>query len=183
MRNWHPLILLFIIAVIILLLYSDCTLRIIDYVSVVGSVASIYAIIIAIVQIKSVKEITENTNNTVNDKLKEIRSFLTYAEIERHQEMCASIVPYLNGNQYEAAALMLLNVKKLLFEIKNSKLIKGVNSSQVNQMIMRLGNDIIALHNIWSKEENVDISKVIEHVNDVSTYLQDISAKIKNRVL
>lgn len=29
----------------------------------------------------------------------------------------------------------------------------------------------------------VDISKVIEHVNDVSTYLQDISAKIKNRVL
>ncbi len=29
----------------------------------------------------------------------------------------------------------------------------------------------------------VDISKVIEHVNDVSTYLQDISAKNKNRVL
>ena len=29
----------------------------------------------------------------------------------------------------------------------------------------------------------VDISKVIEHVNDVSTYLQDFSAKIKNRVL
>ena len=66
-----------------------------DYISGVGSVASVYAILITLWQISQVKRIADETAKAVKGKKEEINQLLSYADVERHVEICNSISPYL----------------------------------------------------------------------------------------
>ena len=50
-------------------------------------------------------------------KSEEIESFLTCADIEKHIEMCNSIYSSINGEQYEAAAMKLDEIRLLLIKM------------------------------------------------------------------
>lgn len=183
MRIWHIFILFTLCTIVFIIVHNDSHSTTIDYISGIGSIASIYAIIVAIIELKSVKKITEETKTAVNDKLKEINHFLSYADVERHVEMCTSIAPYIQGMQYEAAALHLEELKKALLEIKNNNTFTEKSSYDINQMVMRLGTDITALRSKWISQEEIKSATIITHVNDVSTFLQEISTKLKNQAI
>jgi hypothetical protein len=62
----------------------------------VGSAASVYAIAITLWQLRQVKRVAQAAKDAALQKSEEIESFLTYADIEKHLEMCYSIFSYVN---------------------------------------------------------------------------------------
>ncbi len=183
MKYWHIIILLIAFALMVSIIRGDANSTPIDYISGLGSVASIYAIIIALVEIRTVKKTTRETKKAVEKKLDEINNFLSYAEVEKHLEKCTSIAPYLQGEQYEAAALRLEELKKILLEIKNNKAFTEKSDYEITQMVMRIGSDVKSMRRKWTEQEEIDLGTVYDHVNEVSTFLQEISTKLKNQTL
>lgn len=181
MKGWHFIILIILCTIFYFIVHNDVRSTVIDYMSGFGSIASIYAIIIAILELKSVKKVTEETKAAVSNKLEEVNHFLSYADIERHLEMCSSIALCLYGEQYEAVALRLEELKKVLLEIKNNNAYTEKNSYEITQMVMWIGTDVTALRNKWISQEVINSTTIITHVNEVSTFLQEISTKLKNQ--
>jgi hypothetical protein len=165
--------------VVISFIHEDVCATTSDYISGVGSVASVYAIMITLWQfVKKTDEIKE----AVTAKTKEISSFLTYAEIERHKEMCNSVYNSINGGQYEAAAMKLDEIRSLLIEMRKRRP-DGVDLNDVNKAISDIGNDSVNLRNRWISNEELDCKVVFKHINRVSNILSIISASIKSEQL
>lgn len=150
-----------------------------DYISSVGSVASIYAILIMLWQfVKKTDEIKE----AVAAKTNEISSFLTYAEIEKHKEMCNSIYNSINGCQYEAAAMKLDDIRILLIEMREQRT-GCIDKNTINKIISDIGNDSVNLRNCWVTKEKLDNKIIFKHINSVSNVLSNLSANLKNEQL
>lgn len=183
MKKWHFIFLSLISLFAVWVIYDDVRSTAIDYLSGLGSIASIYAIIIAWSELKSVKAVAKATKVAVDSKMIEISNFITYADIEKHIEICSNIIAYIKADQYEAAALRLEDLKKALLEIKNNNKIKEKSEFAVQKMVARLGTDITSIRNKWIEGVGLDTTMVLDHVNEVSTFLQDISTKLKHNVI
>ena len=183
MRGWHLVVLVVVLVVVLWIIHDDVRSTAFDYVSGVGSIASIYALILAFIEIKSAKRSAEDTKKAVEGKMLEINQLLTYADIEKHIQICSSVGQNLKGEQYEAVAMKIEELKKVLLEIKNNQGIKDKGCYRIQPMVMRLGTDITALRNKWESSSDLDTSKILEHIGEVSTFLQDISAKLKHQTI
>jgi hypothetical protein len=153
-----------------------------DYISGVGSVASIYAIGITLWQLRQVKRVAQAAKDASQKKSEEIVAFTTFAEIARHQEMCSGIVSCIYGEQYEAAAMKLNDIRKLLIEIRERNW-DYADKTVLNKLISDIGNDSVNLRNRWMLKTELDTKVVLKHMNRVSNVLSDISANLKNKKL
>jgi hypothetical protein len=153
-----------------------------DFISGVGSVASIYAIGITLWQLRQVKRVAKAAKNAAQKKSEEIVAFTIFAEIARHQEMCSGIVSCIYGEQYEAAAMKLNDIRKLLIEIREKKW-DYADKTVLNKLISDIGNDSVNLRSRWMSKTELDTKVVLKHINRVSNVLSDISANLKNKKL
>ena len=153
-----------------------------DYISGVGSIASIYAIGITLWQLRQVKRVAQAARDAAQKKSEEIAEFTLFAEVARHQEMCSGIVSCIYGEQYEAAAMKMNDIRKLLIEIRERNL-ERVDKTVLNKHIIELGNDNVNLQNRWMSNAELDTKVVLKHINKVSNTLSDISANLKNKKL
>jgi len=183
MRIWLSLVFFIISIVIVFFMQHEGIYTTIDYISGLGSVASIYAILLAFIEFRSAKKVAKETKNAIESKIGEINHLLSYADLEKHIEYCSSISLYLKSGQYVAVAIRLEELKKVLLEVKNNQSIKDKNEFKIQQMVMRLGSDITAVGNKWKNVTELDSSRVLEHVNEISTFLQDISTKLKYQTI
>jgi hypothetical protein len=149
-----------------------------DLFSIVGSVASIQGVIIALIELKKVKTSTE----AAMEKLCEVARLFSYADIERHIEMCSYISVCLINDQYEAAALRMSDLKKLLCEMKSNETKVSQRSQNIQDLIRSIGVDIEAVRGKTQYNEKLDIKLIQKHVNSVSTLLQEVSAGIKQEI-
>ncbi len=175
----HTLIIIAISAVVIYVISRDVYASVSDYISGVGSAASVYAIAITLWQLRQVKRVAQAAKDAALQKTEEIESFLTYADIERHIEMCNSIYSCINGEQYEAAAMKLDEMRHLLIEMRERG-IGSVDVATINKMISDIGNDSVNLRNRWISNGELDNKVVFKHINKLSNVLSDIAANIKN---
>ena len=74
-------------------------------------------------------------------------------------------------------------LKNILLDIKNNNSISGTNDYQIQKMVRIIGTDIVAMKSKWTKNEEREENAILDHINDVSTFLQDISTKLKNKAL
>lgn len=174
----HTLIIIAISAVVIYVISRDVYASVSDYISGVGSAASVYAIAITLWQLRQVKRVAQAAKDAALQKTEEIESFLTYADIERHIEMCNSIYSCINGEQYEAAAMKLDEMRHLLIE-KRERCIGSVDVATINKVISDIGNDSVNLRNRWISNGELDNKVVFKHINKLSNVLSDIAANIK----
>lgn len=175
----HTLIIISISAVVIYVISRDVYASVSDYISGVGSAASVYAIAITLWQLRQVKRVAQAAKDAALQKTEEIESFLTYADIERHIEMCNLIYSCINGEQYEAAAMKLDEMRHLLIE-KRERCIGSVDVATINKVISDIGNDSVNLRNRWISNGELDNKVVFKHINKLSNVLSDIAANIKN---
>ena len=149
-----------------------------DYLSVIGSVASVYAIIITLWQLRQVKTAALAATEAALKKSVEIDSFITYANIERQLEACGVIASYVSGGQFEAAAIKLDEMRKLLIEMREKE--NHVEIYVLNKAIGDIGNDSVNLRNHWLYNEDLDVKVILKHINTVSNILSDFSANLKS---
>lgn len=184
-RNWiivHIIIEVLLSALIVYVIKEiDMRATYGDYISGVGSVASVYAIFVTFYQLAKVKSITEETHKAVMKKSKEIETLLAFADIERHLEMCSYISMCLQSQQYEAAALKMLDLKKVLIEAKSDEANNYSRVSRLQDLIRHLGQDIVAVRGCWKENEIIDLERIQLNLDSIFTYLQELSVIIKKR--
>lgn len=175
----HTLIIIVISVVVIYVISRDVYASAPDYISGVGSAASVYAIAITLWQLRQLKRVAQAAKDAALKKSEEINSFLTYAEIEKHIEMCNSIYSCINGEQYEAAAMKLDEMRHLLIEMRERGT-GSVDVATINEMISDIGNDSVNLRNRWKSNEELDNNIVFKNINKLSNVLSEIAANIKS---
>jgi hypothetical protein len=178
----HSGIAIAISALTVYVIYQDVCATTSDYISGVGSVASIYAIGITLWQLRQVKRVAQAAKDAAQKKSEEIVDFTLFAEVASHQEMCSGIVSCIYGEQYEAAAMKMNDIRKLFIEIKEKNW-EYVDKTVLNKLIIELGNDSVNLQNRWMSNTELDTKVVLKHINKVSNTLSDISANLKNKKL
>ena len=95
-------------------IHQDVCATISDYISGVGGIVSIYAIGITLWQLRQVKRVAQAAKEAAQKKSEESKEFTMFAEVARHQEMCNGIVSCIYGEQYEAAAMKMNDIRILL---------------------------------------------------------------------
>jgi len=160
-------------------IHQDVCATISDYISGVGGVASIYAIGITLWQLRQVKRVAQAAKEAAQKKSEEIKGFTMFAEVARHQEMCNGIVSCIYGEQYEAAAMKMNDIRILLIEIREKNMVH-VDKTILNKLISEIGNDSVNLRNRWMSKTELDTKIVLKHINKVSNVLSDISGNLKN---
>lgn len=178
----HSGIVIVISALTVYVIYQDVCATTSDYISGVGSVASVYAIGITLWQLRQVKRVAQAAKDAAQKKSEEIAEFTLFAEIARHQEMCSGIVSCIYGEQYEAAAMKLNDIRKLLIEIREKNW-DYADKTVLNKLISDIGNDSVNLRSRWMSKTELDTKVVLKHINRVSNTLSDISANLKNKKL
>lgn len=110
----HVIIFLVLSIIVAIVIHEDVTATAGNYISGIGSVASVYAIFITLYQLGNVKNVAVATREAVLSKTKEIETLFSYADIERHLEMCSYIAMCLQYQQNEAAALRMADITKIV---------------------------------------------------------------------
>ena len=153
-----------------------------DYISGVGSAASVYAIAITLWQLKQVKRVAQAAKDAAQQKMEEIGRFLTYADIEKHIEKCNSIYSSIHGEQYEAAAMKLDEIRHFLIEMRERET-GNVDASTINKVISDIGNDSVNLRNQLNSNGDLDINVVFVHISNLLNVLSSVAANIKSEQL
>ena len=166
------------IFVLIMNTFGKTTL--LDYFSGIGNIASIYGILLTLWQLNKVKEVAQAARDAAMSKAEEIESITTYSSLQREKEMCNSIVSYIKGKQFEAAAIKLDNIREHLIEIKTKLIHSEDDKKNINNIIIDIGNDSVNLRRSWMNSSELDTIKVIEHVNSLSIILAELSSKYKS---
>lgn len=150
-----------------------------DYISGVGSVASLYGIIITLWQVSQVKKVATAASEAVDRKLEEIDSFMAFADVKRHIEICSSINMYLVAGEYEAAAIKIEHLREVLVSLRQSKELQDNDSKSVSSHILNLGTDLqsIRKHLVGTAKLNSDV--LFTHISDVCNFLEEVSSIIK----
>lgn len=177
----HLIVVLLLSCVAIFFIKKETEVSASDYISGVGSVASVYAILIALWQIWQTKTAAQAAAKAAKEKSKEIDKFLSFANINRHIEISNSILQYLSSKQYEAAIIKMDQLKELLIELKENKLIDNDDWKTAHMSIIKLGTDVLSLRKELSGYNCLDKDVVISHVSNINTFLQEISAKLKRK--
>lgn len=150
-----------------------------DYISGVGSVASLYGILITLWQLKQVKSAANAAKNSVEKKMKEIDSFLTFADTKRHIEICNSLNLYLSREEYEAATIRLEQLREVLVNLKHSKDLSYDEMNSASIHTLNLGTDIQSLRKHLAGTSKLDLDVMFSHVSNVCDFLENVSSKIK----
>ena len=179
----HLLIVLILSCVAVFFISEEENATCSDYISGVGSVASVYAILIALWQIRQTRTVAQAAADAAREKSKEIDKFLSFANINRHIEISNSILQYLSSGQYEAAIIKMDQLKELLIDLKENKLIDGDDWKTAHMSIIKLGTDVLSLRKQLSGYNCLDENVIIIHVSNINTFLQEISAKLKKKEL
>lgn len=178
----HGGVVIAISIIVVNVIHLDVCATTSDYISGVGSVASIYAIGVTLWQLRQVKRVAQAAKDAAQKKSEEIIEFTMFADVARHQEMCNGIASCIYGEQYEAAAMKMNDIRKLLIEIREKDL-AFVDKTVLNKLISDMGNDSVNLRNRWMSKTELDTKLVLKHINKVSNVLSDISGNLKNKKL
>lgn len=183
MNKWQLLIHIILVIVLSLVVVYIVSLDICpspgDYISGVGSVASLYGIVIALWQLKQVKSAANAAKDAVETKMKEIDSFLTFADTKRHIEICNSLNLYLSRKEYEAAAIRLEQLREVLVNLKHSKDLSNNEMNSASIHTLNLGTDILSLRKHLAGTAKLNLGVVFLHVSNVCDFLENVSSKIK----
>lgn len=150
-----------------------------DILSILGSIASVVGIAITLYQMREIKLTTKATQIEVKNRMDDIEQFFTYAEIEKSETFSALILSYIRGQEYEAAALKIEEIKKILFNIKNNLKLQNIDNIEIQKCIQNLSIDINSIRAKKMLGTNFNIEIIMFDLGNSNGILQDISTKLK----
>lgn len=175
----HIIIVLVLSIVVALVIHYYSSATIDGYISGIGSVASIYAMLLTLHQLGKVKDAADASKEAVVAKTREIETLFSLVDIERHIEVIPYIAMCLQSNQNEAAALRMADLKKVLVVLKEDGDLSQDSRKRLQGLIRQLGVDIVAVRGNWQENEKIDLRRIQQNMDSISTYLQEVSAVIK----
>lgn len=175
----HTLFVIVLSIIVIYVISQDLCPSYGDYISGVGSVASLYGVIITLWQVSQVKKVAIAASDAVDKKLEEIDSFMEFADVKRHIEICKSIIIYLTNEEYEAAIIKIDLLREALVNLRLSKDLQGADVDTATSHILNLATDSQSIRKHIVGTAQLDVDLVFSHISNVCNFLEDISSKIK----
>lgn len=152
-----------------------------------GSIASMIGILITIWQTIRIQSNTKATQKAIEETRKELNRTLTVYNVAKHNEMIKRIQDYLRETKPEIALYLLRDLRPALIEIKEDPIFK--NTRHLHSMascIVTMGMDIgnIEKTDFASQSANaLDINRIIINLDELSSILSEVEAKLKHNTL
>lgn len=155
--------------------------HLITYLSLSGSIASIVGILFAIYQILKIKSNSELTKIAIEDTRHDIERILSIADLTKSNEAIKLIQDSIAMAKYEIALLRLQELKLMIIEFKEIPLLNvGDFKHRISDLIIKLGVDVISLHNcVIATDNRFRPEIVLEHLEATSEMLTEIKSKLK----
>lgn len=156
--------------------------RLMAYLSLIGNIASIAGILFAVYQILKIKSNSELTKIAIEETRHDIERIFSIADLTKSNEAIKLIQDSIATTKYEIALLRLQELKLMIIEFKEIPLLDvGDFKQRISDIIIKLGVDIISLHNcVISTDSRFRPEIVLEHLESTSEMLTEIKSKLKH---
>lgn len=156
--------------------------NIVNYTTIIGTSLSLIGIIIAYLQILSIKNSYELVSTNVNIAIQRLNQVNRISDLSRSVKLTEEIQNYIKNNNYMLALLRMRDVKYILISIKHYEELISLNYSEKYQATFN--RFVVDLNNLNSHIEGtkkIDIKKINNNLEEISTQLSHIENHLKNK--
>lgn len=172
---------LLLCAIIIWLSIGFSLIRLDLAITLVGSLLSFTGIVLTLMQVYGVRKSTEAINEAVAENAKAIERIAHIYDISRHAQMIAELHSYLTSKKWELAHLRLVEINIIMSGIKENYRQFNIELNEINPLLSCIAEDLRSLNDAIHKSSVVDPITIVNHLEELSPFLNKICNKIKKQ--
>lgn len=159
---------------------SDKTLP--NYATVIGTICSIVGLSIAYINILALKKESIIISNQINLTLEKVNQINSLTEISKAIKVNQEIQEFLRNGKIELARLRTMDLKYMLLHFNNDLQLNELTSDEeYKKLILDYGIDLNSLNDsLINPKRKVDYTKVVNNLEELSTYLTKFELKLKS---
>lgn len=168
-------------AIIVWLSVGFGLIRLDSAITLVGSLLSFTGIILTLMQVYGVRKSTEAINDAVTENARAIERIAHIYDISRHAQMIAELHSYLTSKKWELAHLRLVEINIIMSGIKENYRQFNIELNEINPLLSCIAEDLRSLNDAIHKSGVVDPITIVNHLEELSPFLNKICNKIKKQ--
>lgn len=150
-------------------------------ITLVGSLLSFTGIILTLMQVYGVRKSTEAINEAVAENAKAIDRISHVYDISRHTQMISELHSYLTSGKWELAHLRLVEINLIVSDIKDNYEQFNIDIKDINRLLSWIAEDLRSLNDAIHKSGVVEALTIVNHLEELSPFLNKICNKIKKQ--
>ncbi|MDI9312960.1 MAG: hypothetical protein QM535_22305 [Limnohabitans sp.] len=158
---------------------SDKTLP--NYATVIGTICSLIGLAIAYVNIVALKKASILMTSEIKNTLQKVNQLNSVSEISKAIKTNQEIQQYLRSNKIELAHLRTLDLKYMLLHFNSDpNLAELTVSDTYKRLVIEFGIDLNSINdNLINPKRKVDFFKIVNNLEELSTFLTQFETKLK----
>lgn len=155
----------------------------INIISLASSVLSLCGFYVALKQIYSIKQIALNTEQAINEKIKGFNKVVFLSELSSKISLVSEIKGHLRDSDFKICVLRMEDFKKILAALSSTGDLLDLNLTkrELTAIIRNYTMDMSSLEKkIQNNEYHIEISAIINNLETLSMYLQNVEVQIKH---
>jgi hypothetical protein len=152
-----------------------------NYATVIGTICSLIGLAIAYVNIVALKRASILMTAQIEQTLQKVNQLNSVSEISKAIKTNHEIQQFIRGNKIELAHLRTLDLKYMLLHFNNNPQLKDLTSDGAyTKLVVEFGIDLNSINdNLINPKRKVDLTKIVNNLEELSTYLTQFETKLK----
>lgn len=169
-----------IILTIFLFKESDKTLP--NYATVIGTICSLVGLAIAYVNIIALKDASILMTTEIKNTLQKFNQLNSVSEISKAIKTNQEIQQYIRSGKIELAHLRTLDLKYMLLHFNSDPILTELTVSETyKQLVIEFAMDLYSINdNLLNPKRKVDLFKIVNNLEELSTFLTQFETKLKS---
>jgi hypothetical protein len=163
-------------------LYKRTDDSVFDFLSVWGSFASLFAFVFLYFAARTQLQLTRDIDSKLLATEQLLTKLFSIADISKGPKIAEQAQIFLRSEKYESALLRVKDLKEVLIQINHyNETYSRVNIENYLTHISNIGIDLSNINDqIIGKKNNINRTKIIKNLEEVSSFISDFELKIKN---
>ena len=120
-------------------------------------------------------------NEAVAENAKAIDRISHVYDISRHTQMISELHSYLTSGKWELAHLRLVEINLIVSDIKDNYEQFNIDIKDINRLLSWIAEDLRSLNDAIHKSGVVEALTIVNHLEELSPFLNKICNKIKKQ--
>lgn len=153
-----------------------------NYATVIGTICSLIGLAIAYVNIIALKEASKQMMGQIDQTLQKVNQLNSLAEISKAIKTNQEVQQFIRTGKIELAHLRTLDLKYMLLHFNNNPQLKELTTHhKYTQLVIDFGIDLNSISdNLINTKRKVDFTKVVNNLEDLSTFLTVFESQLKS---
>jgi hypothetical protein len=168
--------------VVTIFFFKDTDKTLPNYATVIGTICSIIGLAIAYVNIVALKKASDNMALQIEQALQKVNQLNSVSEISKAIKTNQEIQQFIRTGKIELAHLRTLDLKYMLLHFNNNSQLTELTANVIyTQLVIEFGIDLTSINdNLINPKRRVDFTKIVNNLEELSTYLTQFETKLKS---